>query len=64
MAQHNAPAPAFAIVAHRGDQSVAPENTFAAFDAALGAGFTHCETDVQLSRDGVALILHDEKLGR
>jgi glycerophosphoryl diester phosphodiesterase len=55
---------AFTIIAHRGDSANAPENTIAAFDAALSAGFTHFETDAQLSADGQAVVLHDEALGR
>jgi Glycerophosphoryl diester phosphodiesterase family len=54
----------FTIIAHRGDSAAAPENTFAAFDAALAGGFPHIETDVQLTADGVPVLLHDERLGR
>jgi glycerophosphoryl diester phosphodiesterase len=36
-------------------QEAAPENTLAAFDAALSAGLPHFEFDVQLSRDGAAV---------
>ena len=55
----------FTIIAHRGDSANAPENTIAAFDAALdGGGFTHFETDAQLSADGEVVVLHDETLGR
>lgn len=55
---------AFVIIAHRGNQSRAPENTTDAFQASLDAGFQHFETDVQLTQDGVPIILHDEQLGR
>ncbi|GFR49853.1 hypothetical protein Agub_g11953 [Astrephomene gubernaculifera] len=54
----------FVLIAHRGESAHAPENTLAAFDAALSAGFPHFETDCQLSADGVVVILHDEQLGR
>lgn len=57
-------APNFSVIAHRGFSSIAPENTVAAFDAALGAGFKHFETDVQLTADGAVVVLHDENLGR
>jgi glycerophosphoryl diester phosphodiesterase len=59
-----AAAPAFLIIAHRGDSAHAPENTLAAFDLALAGGALHFETDAQLSADGVPVVLHDEALGR
>ncbi|PNW87201.1 hypothetical protein CHLRE_02g113050v5 [Chlamydomonas reinhardtii] len=59
-----AAAKSFTIIAHRGYSSRAPENTFTSFDSALDAGFSHFETDVQLTADGVPVILHDERLGR
>ncbi|WP_373036769.1 glycerophosphodiester phosphodiesterase [Sulfurimonas sp.] len=51
------------IGAHRGYNSKHPENTLSALEASIG----HCdfiEVDVQLSRDGVAVIMHDETLER
>ncbi len=52
-------------LAHRGDWRVAPENTLAAMAAALRVpGCDGVEFDVQLSRDGVPVILHDETLAR
>jgi len=47
-------------VAHRGDSSSAPENTIAAFDAAVVAGSDLIEIDVRLTADGQAAIVHDE----
>lgn len=55
---------AFNLIAHRGMSTLAPESTIAAFDLALEHGFPHFETDVQLTKDGVPIILHDESLGR
>ncbi|MBC7546789.1 hypothetical protein H7171_03530 [Candidatus Saccharibacteria bacterium] len=52
------------VVAHRGYSSEAPENTIAAFDLALRYGYSDIEFDVQLSKDGVPMVLHDELLGR
>jgi len=52
------------LIAHRGYSSEAPENTFAAFDLAIERGYRHIEFDVQLSRDGVPVIIHDETLER
>lgn len=52
------------IVAHRGDARGFPENTFKAFSAAIDAGVSHVELDVQLSRDGQPMIIHDPTLLR
>lgn len=51
-------------IAHRGAGREAPENTLAAFRSGLAAGFQAFECDVQLSRDGVPFLLHDETLER
>jgi glycerophosphoryl diester phosphodiesterase len=52
-------------LAHRGDWRRAPENTIAAFRAALAVpGCDGVELDVRLSRDGVAVCYHDETLSR
>jgi glycerophosphoryl diester phosphodiesterase len=50
--------------AHRGGASVHPENTERAFRHALDLGFTHIETDVHVTRDGVAIAFHDDRLER
>lgn len=52
------------IIAHRGNAVAAPENTMAAFRSALEAGADGVEFDVQLSRDGVPVVIHDERLDR
>jgi len=54
----------FFIWAHRGASAVAPENTLAAFTAALQAGADGIELDVHLSRDGVPVVMHDETVDR
>ena len=51
-------------IAHRGAGKAAPENTLAAFRAGMAAGFRGFECDVQLSRDGVPFLLHDDDLER
>jgi glycerophosphoryl diester phosphodiesterase len=56
--------PAVAITAHRGASSVAPENTMAAFRAAMEAGATYAELDVQHTRDRQLVVLHDGDLMR
>jgi glycerophosphoryl diester phosphodiesterase len=52
------------VIAHRGDSAHAPENTLAAFRAALAAGADMVEFDVGLTRDLVPVVLHDADLDR
>ncbi len=52
------------IFAHRGANKEAAENTRSAFDRALEYGVDGMETDIQLSRDGVAVLWHDWSLGK
>ncbi|SDI01988.1 glycerophosphodiester phosphodiesterase family protein [Agrococcus jejuensis] len=52
------------ILAHRGLATEAPENTLAAFHAAVAVGATHVESDVRVSADGVAMLVHDATLER
>ena len=47
------------VLAHRGYHARAPENTLAAFAAAVELGVDGIETDVRLSRDGLPVIIHD-----
>lgn len=52
------------IIAHRGDSAHAPENTLLAANAGYEAGAEAWELDVQLTRDGVPVVIHDESLSR
>jgi glycerophosphoryl diester phosphodiesterase len=52
------------LIAHRGFSSVAPENTILAFERALESGVEVLECDVQLSSDGVAVVMHDSTVDR
>ncbi|OUV68922.1 MAG: hypothetical protein CBC82_00550 [Cellvibrionales bacterium TMED122] len=52
------------ICAHRGASGAYPENTHAAFDAAVSAGAGWIETDIQCLADGELAIFHDTHLGR
>lgn len=52
------------VFAHRGLALDAPENTLLAFAHALAVGVDHVETDVHASRDGVAMVAHDDDLSR
>lgn len=50
--------------AHRGASAVCPENTMAAFRKALELGATGIETDVQMTKDGKLILIHDETVMR
>ena len=51
-------------IAHRGASGTFPENTVSAFRAAIDAGADMCELDVQLSRDGAVVVIHDDTVER
>ncbi len=52
------------VVAHRGANREAPENTLAAFLAAVDAGVRAVELDARLTSDGVVVVHHDRLWGR
>lgn len=54
----------FINYAHRGASSYYPENTLSAFYAGLSMGANGVETDVHMTRDGVLVLFHDDKLDR
>ena len=49
---------------HRGGVYYTPENTMPAFEYALKAGYDFIETDPQLTRDGVVVLMHDDTINR
>lgn len=51
-------------VAHRGASGHAPENTMAAFQKALEMKADYIEIDVQMSKDGELVIIHDTTVDR
>jgi glycerophosphoryl diester phosphodiesterase len=51
-------------IGHRGAAGEAPENTLASFELALRQGADGIEFDVQLSSDGVPMVIHDARLTR
>ncbi|MFD4860400.1 glycerophosphodiester phosphodiesterase [Streptomyces atratus] len=52
------------VFAHRGASAYAPENTLAAVDKADALGFDWVENDVQFTKDGVLVVVHDTDLKR
>lgn len=52
------------ITSHRANSSVAPENTIAAIKAAKDEKADAAEIDVQLTRDGHVVVIHDYNLRR
>ncbi|MEW2073421.1 glycerophosphodiester phosphodiesterase [Streptomyces sp. NPDC017966] len=52
------------VIAHRGASAYAPENTLAAVDKAAALGVDWVENDVQRTRDGELVVLHDDSLQR
>ncbi|MDJ1133163.1 glycerophosphodiester phosphodiesterase [Streptomyces iconiensis] len=57
---HRSPVP----VAHRGASGYAPENTLAAVDKADRLGIDWVENDVQRTKDGELIVIHDTTLSR
>lgn len=51
-------------IAHRGFSGKYPENTMLAFEKAIEAGCDGIEFDVQLTKDGIPVIIHDETIDR
>lgn len=52
------------VIAHRGASAVAPENTLASFRRAIEMDVDGLELDLQPTRDGHLVVLHDETLER
>ena len=52
------------IYAHRGASGYAPENTLEAFKLAIKQGAEGIELDVQLTKDGEVVVIHDETIDR
>jgi glycerophosphoryl diester phosphodiesterase len=52
------------LVAHRGASGYAPEHTLAAYELAIQQGADFVEQDLQITKDGVLICLHDPDLSR
>ena len=54
--------PLYAVIAHRGSTYWAPEETEASWRWARDMGADYLESDLQCTKDGVVLSLHDDNL--
>ncbi len=52
------------VIAHRGSSAYAPENTLAAFECAVEQEADAIELDVDFTRDGHAIVMHDATIDR
>ena len=60
----SAPLGGFTVIGHRGGRAYAPENTLAAFRHAIQIGSVWLEFDVQMTSDGVLVVMHDDTVDR
>jgi glycerophosphoryl diester phosphodiesterase len=56
--------PHFKVIAHRGNSSQAPENTYASFQQSIQMNVDFIECDVQLTKDLVPIVMHDSTIHR
>lgn len=52
------------VIAHRGGAADEPENTLAAFRNSIDQGIDWLEFDVQMTKDGALVVIHDETVDR
>ena len=52
------------LIAHRGDNTNFPENSYAGFEAALQAGARFIELDIQMNSDSSLIVFHDDTFNR
>ncbi len=64
IARHDAVMPYPRVCAHRGFNTIAPENSLAAFGAAIAMGAEEIEFDLWFTKDGEVVSLHDSTLER
>jgi glycerophosphoryl diester phosphodiesterase len=54
----------FLKIGHRGAAGYCPENTFASFKKALELGVDYLELDIQMTKDGELVVIHDSTVNR
>jgi glycerophosphoryl diester phosphodiesterase len=54
----------FLVIAHRGGRSLGPESTLYTFQRAVDMGVDVLEMDLQMTRDGQLVVLHDATVDR
>ena len=54
----------FIVIAHRGDHTKVPENTLAAYEAAIRNGVDFVEIDLRTTKDSILVIMHDATVDR
>jgi glycerophosphoryl diester phosphodiesterase len=54
----------FILIAHRGASAYAPEHTIPAYDLAVKSGADYIEIDLQMTKDGELIALHDSEVDR
>lgn len=52
------------LIAHRGFKGLSPENTLSAFKNCIGRNVKHLECDVQITKDGIPVLIHDSTIDR
>ena len=52
------------IIGHRGDPTVAPENTMPSFTSAIDLKIDGIETDLRVTKDDVVVLIHDATVDR
>ncbi|MFP3323344.1 glycerophosphodiester phosphodiesterase [Planococcus sp. SIMBA_160] len=55
---------AFLLIAHRGASAIAPEHTLASYQLAVDMDADYIEIDLQMTKDGVLVALHDDTVDR
>ena len=58
------PVDEFVVIAHRGASAYAPEHTMLAYEIAKQSGTNYIEIDLQMTKDGVLIAMHDENVDR
>ncbi len=52
------------VIAHRGYNAKYPENTIIAFEKAIEVGADYCELDIEFTKDGKIVVIHDDTTQR